>query len=531
MKRISLLTLLVFFSISFSQKKPDDYQKMRQAFTYFGNVYQKVTDNFVEDIDPLILIKSGIHGMLSGLDPYTEFFDESNSHRLNLITSGTYGGIGIEIAERPSGIMVMNVLENSPAYREQVRSGDYITHINHQSIISKKLSEVSSLLKGSIGEEIILKVKNSISCEERTVLLAREEIHLFDVPYSGFIAKNTGYIKLAGFSEYAPKEVKSAINKLKHESNLNSLVIDLRDNPGGLLESARQIVNLFVPRGELILSTFGKKEGITRVYATEHPQYPDLPLVILINRNSASASEIIAGAFQDLDRAVIIGEQSYGKGLVQKIYTIDPKNNIKVKITTAKYFTPSGRCIQKYPILESDPTVNIKTFYTRNGREVKSGSGITPDIRITFNKETEMLKQLRIQHVLMDFSLDHIYSHKEKNPTFSEFKQFLNKSSFSFKPEGVKEISTLQLIADKNNYSEKFQSSLNKILVQLTKSNDKIIEKNQDKIIQEIVILKEKLIHGTKGFFTERLKHDFIIKESLKLFSNTKDYKEIIHRN
>ena len=522
MKRISTLFTLCFF-ILFSQDTPsENYLKMRQGFTYFGHVYQKVTDNFVEEIDPLVLIKSGIRGMLSDLDPYTEFFDETNSRRLDLITTGKYGGIGIEIAQRTNGVMVVNVVENSPAYREKIKSGDFITHIDEKYVLDKNLDEVSHLLKGHIGEKLTLKLKNSISNKERTILLAREEIKLYDIPYFGFLNNETPYIKLSGFSENAPTEMLNALTTLKtNRPEMNQLILDLRNNPGGLLESARQIVNLFVPRGELILTTYGKREGYHRIYATDIPKFPNLQLIVLINKYSASASEIVAGALQDLDRAIVLGEESYGKGLVQKIFTIDPNLNIKVKITTAKYFTPSGRSIQKYNVLKKENTEKNISFYTRNGRKVKSGCGISPDVHFDMKEKSPILKQLIREHYILDYSLNHVANNKNQSISFKDFVSFLKEKNFSYAPEGVSKLNEFLDIADKRQYPEEIQSIISNTITQLNNSFEYLIYTHQKEISNEIEKCCAKLTQGVKGEFIVRLQNDPVVEKASELLENS----------
>jgi carboxyl-terminal processing protease len=284
--------------------------------------------------------------MLEKLDPYTVFIDEDGERRLRIITTGKYGGLGMEIGLRNKKITVISPMENSPAKRSGILAGDIIKEVDGENISDLSINEVSKRLRGKIGTEVKLTLKRPGLEKPIELELKREEIIIKDVGYIGYMQPGIGYIELNGFTEKASSEVRRAVQDLKEKCKLEALILDLRSNPGGLLESAVEIVNLFVDKGELIVYTKGFNEREVEFYTEKNPVLPDIPLAVLTNKGSASASEIVAGTLQDLDRAIIVGEKTFGKGLVQKVYTVDQNSDARIKITTAKYYIPSGRCIQ-----------------------------------------------------------------------------------------------------------------------------------------------------------------------------------------
>ena len=344
------LLFLAFFIISGAtwNPKPDSsdedyYYKLKKSWQHMQDVFEKINLHYVEEIDPYPLVKAGIEGMLEKLDPYTQFIEEDGERRLRLITTGKYGGLGMEISIRNQKVTVITPMDNSPAKRAGIRAGDIILKIDKEDISALNIDEVSSRLRGETGTSVNLTLVRPGLNQEIELNLTREEIIIEDVTYSGFIAPGVGYVSLRGFTDKAASELRRAIRQMKDEGPIEKFILDLRGNPGGLLDAAVEIVNVYVPAGETVVYTEGFREGKIVFKTKSAPLLENVPLAVLVDEGSASASEIVAGALQDLDRAVIVGEETFGKGLVQKAYNVDKNNDAKAKITTAKYYIPSGR--------------------------------------------------------------------------------------------------------------------------------------------------------------------------------------------
>ncbi len=324
----------------------NDYYKINKSFDIFGALFREVAANYVLEIDPEILIKSGIEGMLATLDPYTEFYDDANEDDLELLTNGTYTGFGFTVANIDSLLTIISLREGNSAFANKLRIGDKIYSIDSTVVLHMDIDNLKKYTRGKSGSKALVKILRDGIKDTLSFTLTRENINLPNVTYSGFMKNNIGFIKVERFSKNTALDVRLAINSLRSQNKLSGLVIDLRDNPGGLLAAAVSLCEIFVPKGSLIVSTKGNSPNFNNEYRSMmDPSEPDLPLAILINESSASASEIVAGAIQDLDRGLVIGRRSFGKGLVQSIIDLPYKTSLK--ITTSKYYTPSGRCIQK----------------------------------------------------------------------------------------------------------------------------------------------------------------------------------------
>lgn len=366
----------------------DDFFALRKNFEIFGAVYEELVTGYVDPVDPERLMRDGMAAMLDDLDPYTVFLDEADNADLSIITRGQYGGVGLSIARRAEKITVTAPIEGASGYKQGVRAGDVITRIGATPADSLSLADVRRLLRGEPGTTVEIAVQRAGEPAPLSFTLTREQVQLKNVTYRGFLGdpeRRIGYLKLERFTREAGPEVKDALQALQQAGRLQGLVLDLRDNPGGLLGSAVDVTSLFVPRGSEVVSTRGRTAE--RVYRSqEAPAAPDVPLVVLVNGYSASASEIVAGAIQDLDRGIILGMTTFGKGLVQVIR--DMPYNTSLKMTTAKYYTPSGRSIQSstYGIgTESAGGGGIDSssaYRTQQGRSVRGGHGIEPDVEV-----------------------------------------------------------------------------------------------------------------------------------------------------
>lgn len=418
--------------------------------------------------------KVAIDEMLKELDPYTVFYHESNMEDYRLMSTGQYGGIGALIRKMKEYTCIVQPYENSPAQKSGLRAGDKILSIDGVSMVGKSSDDVSSFLKGPRGTTIEVEIDRSVG-GHKTFKVTREEIKLPDLPYSGMLSNNIGYVKLSSFSQTAFNSVKQAFDELK-ELGMETAILDLRDNGGGLLMEAIRIVNLFVPKGQLIVSTKGRLKEENRAYKTrEKPAFPDMRLVVLINERSASASEIVAGSLQDLDRAIVVGGQSYGKGLVQRTY--DLKYGSKLKLTISKYYTPSGRCVQRLEYYEKGakdkPTeisdTLLTTFKTKNGRDVIDGRGIVPDIEIEQENLGRLSSLLLIEDMIFDFATDFANNQdsiagpdvfKLSDDDYRAFMAFVLKNDeFSYETASEIKLKELKKVADEEGYSEEIESA------------------------------------------------------------------------
>ena len=422
--------------------------------------------------------KVAIDEMLNELDPYTVFYHESNIEDYRLMSTGQYGGIGALIRKMKEYTCIVQPYENSPAYKSGLKAGDKILSIDGVSMIGKSSDDVSSFLKGPRGTTIEIEIERPIF-GYKIFQVIREEIKLPDLPYSGMLSNNIGYVKLSSFSKTAFNSVKQAFDELK-EQGMETAILDLRDNGGGLLIEAIKIVNLFIPKGQLVVSTKGRLKEENRAYKTrEKPTFPDMRIVVLINERSASASEIVAGSLQDLDRAIVVGGQSYGKGLVQRTY--DLKYGSKLKLTISKYYTPSGRCVQRLEYYEkgdkdkpSEISDTLLTkFKTKNGRYVIDGRGVFPDISVEQKKMGRLASLLLKQDVIFDFATDFantrdsIASPEEFKLSDEDYRNFisfvLKNNQFSYETASEIKLKELKEITEDEGYSEAIETAYQEI--------------------------------------------------------------------
>ena len=393
-RNIKLLFIIVFSMVAIAATRDDIYRKIKDSQRTINNVYKYLITHYVDDINLEKFTKMSIDNMLSDLDPYTVYLVDDQKSGLDMLTNGKYGGVGIQIGKRDNVITVIAPTEDSPAKRAGILAGDVLIKIDGKDTESMSMDDAAKLIRGKKGTDVILTIERFNESELIDFTLTREDIPVKDVSYYGMLDESIGYIRLTRFSKNSHLEVEKAIKSLMG-NDMKSIVLDLRDNPGGLLNSAVKILDLFIDKKELLVWTDGKARQSNKKYFSKNdPIVPnDIQIAVLINGGSASASEIVAGVMQDLDRGVVIGRKSFGKGLVQTVYNID--RNKALKVTTAKYYIPSGRLIQKSGYLPNEllaDTVALDTlFETVGGREVKSGDGITPDYVIEPEKRNPIL--------------------------------------------------------------------------------------------------------------------------------------------
>ena len=417
-KKIITLTVLIAISLVFmGAGKKDIYKQVRKNQSLINDVYRHLITNYVDDIDLDAFTKMSINNMLLDLDPYTVYLENDERSGIEMLTKGKYGGVGIQIGRREKMLTVISPMENSPAKRAGINSGDKILKIDGQETEGLSMDEAAKLIRGKKGTDVVLSIQRNGEGDIIEFVLTREDIKVKDISYYGMLDEQTGYIRLTRFSRNSDKEMKKALLELL-DQNMTGLVLDLRDNPGGLLNAAVNILDLFIDKGEMLVWTEGKTQKSKRKYQSKtDPVVPkDVNITVLVNQGSASASEIVAGTLQDLDRGVVIGRSTFGKGLVQTVFNIDKDRSLK--ITTAKYYIPSGRLIQKPGYLPdeilADTTEQDSIFYTKSGREVSGAGGITPDHEVELKKGSPILSVSWRQGLFFNF----VQKHKTDYDTF-----------------------------------------------------------------------------------------------------------------
>ena len=510
----------------------DDLFQITKNLDVFASVYKEVNINYVDDINSAKMIKTGVDAMLDGLDPYTEFVPESEIEEYKLhYVSTQYGGIGAGIFLRKDKVYVSDVFEGFPAQKSDIRPGDQLLKINDVDLAGKDNDQIGLLLKGAKGASIKLLIKRDGGTQPIEKTLIRDEIKQPNVSYYGMVDGNMAYIKLDKFLENSGDEVTNALVELK-KNNPNGIILDLRSNGGGILMEAVKIVNLFVPKDVEIVSQIGKIKDKNFTYkTTSTPIAPDLPLVVLVNSHSASASEIVAGSLQDLDRAVIIGQRSYGKGLVQQTFNL-PYNSL-VKITIAKYYVPSGRCIQAidYTHRKDDGSVVrvadslIHEYKTKDGRSVYDGSGIYPDVFISQDHFADITETLVNKLLVFDYATRYRNSHPTlDNPrTFSisdadyaDFVKFLSDKNYTYNTESEKVLADLKADATKEKRFGDIQAEYDALKAKMaaTKKNDLQAHKDEIKQVLENEIVSR--YYFDKGRYEANFKYDKELSQAVK---------------
>ncbi|GMU95937.1 S41 family peptidase [Ignavibacterium album] len=539
---VSVISVLIFgFYI---QQSGDIYYEISKNMELFGKVYKEISFNYVDEINPEEFMREGIKGMLKSLDPYTVFIDESKQEDIDLMTNGKYGGIGVTIGVRNDRITITEILEGYAAQKQGLRIGDIVIEVDGEPINSSDIDDLSSKVKGEPGTAVQLKVVRNNDKDTLLFNVIREEIVIRNLVYADFYPKNSNnvYLKLSNFSRSAAEEIKNSLKRLKEEKPIESIVLDLRGNPGGLLDVAVEVCNKFLKKDLLIVSTKGREPSSEKkYYAKEEPLVPDEKLIVLINENSASASEIVAGAIQDHDRGVILGTQSFGKGLVQTITPIS--YNTSLKITTAKYYTPSGRCIQKIDYSKKNkvfnsPLIDEKSeFSTDNKRKVYSAGGIAPDTLVIYEIEGEITKELLAKGIIFDFADKFYYNNQSAkfenlidNKIFGEFTDYIKSKDFNYTPEVEKKLNALIDDLNNNKINGKILLAANKLKEELKNYFEKELDKYKSEILSYIKVeLANRYYNQQKGL-EEALKYDKQFNTALSLFKNEMVFNRLLNK-
>jgi len=543
-KAVIVVVGILAFAISFYSFKQDDknFQIAKNLDIYY-TLFRELNLFYVDDIDPTKLVKTSVDKMLESLDPYTNFIPEDDMEDFRFMTTGDYAGIGALISKQKGKILIAEPYEGFPAQKSGLKAGDVLLEVAGKSTEKLSTEDVSALLKGPANKPVVVKIQRYGQKKTMDIEIMREKIQIDPVPYYGMLDKETGYIRLSNFYENCTERVKMALIELKEKNGAKTLVLDLRGNPGGLLIEAVRIANLFIPKGQEIVSTRGKVKQWDKVYtATENPIDTIMPIAVLVNRGSASASEIVAGAIQDLDRGMIIGTRTFGKGLVQT--TRDLSYNSKLKITTAKYYIPSGRCIQAldYSHRNEDGSVGIvpdsliSKFKTKKGRIVFDGGGVAPDLTVEDETLSNLSANLVTGSIIFDFAT-YYNSKTEKISTpeefritpeiYSDFIQFVKGQDFKYESKTETELDNLLEVAKREKYYDISKDEFDKLKLKLGHNLDLDMEHFKKEISE---LLTDEIVsryYYQKGAIKAALRDDLDVEKALEVLHKPDGYAAI----
>lgn len=528
------LGLSIIAVVVFAASKNDIYAEIMKSQKLINDVYKNLIVNYVDDFNVEAFTNATIEDMLSELDPYTVFVQAEDRHDLDLLTTGKYGGVGIQIGKREDKLIVIAPMDDTPAKKAGIANGDVIIKIDSTFTSKLSLDVASDMIRGTKGTKIKLTIERFGNEELLEFELIRAEITVKDVAYAEMIDDGVGYIRLTRFSKNSGPEMRAALNKFV-ENGASSFILDLRNNPGGLLGSSIEILEMLLPKDQLLLTTKGRnKESNRTIYSTREPIIPkDMEIIVLINEGSASASEIVAGTLQDLDRAVIIGKQSYGKGLVQSVIGLDKDHALK--ITTAKYYTPSGRLIQK-PGYVSEEFVISKTdedslFATIGGRAVKGGGGIQPDFEVEVDYDYPLTFECLRKGAFLSFvqihkqSFPNLLEVKSDKQLINEFQAYLKGINLEVTTPGEKALSDTKLKLSKIDSTNTELIAAFQVIEKFIDSHeDTLFNKEKEKLSEFLYEEFASVYEGENGRFKEMLQYDKTISEALIILKNNTVY-------
>lgn len=541
--KITLLSIVFLAGVTFAFTPTDKFFAIAKNLDIFASLFKEVNALYVDEVDPELLIGAAIDAMLESLDPYTTYIPEEQVDNFRSLTTGSYAGVGAMIGKMDDRILITMPYASFAADKAGLKVGDEIISVDGIYVKNKSVSDVSNMLKGKPDTKVDVTVKRYGNDKFLTFSFKREKVKIKNVPYYGVLKENIGYIKLEDFTLGSGREVGDAVERLKLQG-VERIVLDLRDNPGGLLNEAVNVVNVFIPKGKEVVETRGKIEEWNKTYKTlNNPTDTEIPLIVLINENSASASEIVAGAIQDYDRGILMGRNTFGKGLVQ---TTRPLSyNSQLKVTTAKYYTPSGRCIQSIDYSNKGlngegieiPDSLRAAFKTRNGRIVYDGHGLQPDIPVTEKHNAAIIDVLKEKGFIFDYATEWYYTNPDKkkfnksDDEFQKFKLWLADKKFSYNTEVEDLLVELQISAKNEAYFDELKDEISSLqsAIALDKKND--LEKFKF-ILLEIL---EKEIDGRiflyEGAIKANFDDDVDILAAIKIFDKEDSLKRILTRN
>ena len=521
------------------------YFEISKNIEIFTNLYKELNTYYVDDVDPSKLMRTGVDAMLNSLDPYTNYISESDIEGYRYITEGKYNGVGAAFDKTADFVFITDVFDSSPAQKAGLKPGDKILAVDGKSALNRSVDEVGDILKGAAGTDVELTINRpqlNGSDKNMKIKVVRDEVTEQNVPYSGMLNDHVGYIVLTTFTRDAGENVKKAFVELKEKNtNLKGVIFDLRDNGGGLLNEAVNICNIWIPKGEMVVTTKGKVVDWDRSFKTLNPSVDEqMPIVVLVDRGTASASEIVSGTLQDYDRAIVMGQRSFGKGLVQNMRDIG--YNSKLKLTTAKYYVPSGRCIQAVSYDKGKPVEVADSvravFKTRAGRTVLDGGGIKPDVLLNKSGDFGLMKTLKDKFLLFDYvTMFALKNEKIDDPDkfrftqFDDFVEFLNKKNFQYDSESEKLLKKLKEEAVKDKYSATIEGELKAIETKIKSDKKNDLLKHKDEIIDEIEREIIARYYYEKGKIKIGLRNDIEIQEAIKVLEDGSRYKSLLKKN
>jgi len=531
---------------SAANNRDDHHFEVSKQLDIFNALIKEVEISYVDSIETKKLVRRGIDAILNGLDPYTEYFSEEEMERYKLITTGEYGGIGAYIRSRDGGTVITEPFEKMPAAEAGLKAGDVIIAVDTVNTEHMSSDKVSELLKGTPNSKIAVTVRRQGEKKPLKFSIARKQVVVEQVVHYGVYGDKTGYIYLSGFTDKSAQEVKNAFEDLKKNQQIESLILDLRNNGGGILESAVQIVNLFIPKGKEVLSMKGKVSQWDRTYRTYSAPIDTLmPIVVLINGQSASASEIVSGALQDMDRAALVGQRSFGKGLVQSTRSLPYEG--KLKITTNKYYIPSGRCIQQLDYshrnvdgsVDTIPDSQTSIFYTEKGRPVRDGGGIRPDFEVDESKQPTMLYYLDADRELILFDYINEWVRNQKTiPQISEFnysdedyeifKKLLIEKNFEYDRQSERALQMLKEVAEFEGFTDDDNSLFNALEEKLKPDLERDLERYRKEIKQLIASEIIKRYYFKSGELQYNLRDDSTLQKALDVLKNRELYESTL---
>lgn len=525
----------------------DSYFEISKNLDIYATIFRELNTYYVDPIEPGKMVKTSIDGMLEELDPYTNYITESDMEEYQFQTTGKYGGIGANMRNKDGDIYIGDVYENSPAQKAGLHPGDNVISIDNQVVKGKNTDDLSLLLKGSPGSKVTIKIKDVFNGAISEKIVTRGEIEVSSVPFAGLVGtgNTVAFVKLTQFTPACSRLVRRALDSLKGvQPNMKGVILDLRNNPGGLLNEAVDICNLFIDKGELVVSTKGKMKDWDKDFkTTASPWDLKIPVTVLVNSSSASASEIVAGTLQDLDRGIIIGERSYGKGLVQTTRNLG--YNAKLKLTTAKYYTPSGRCIQAIDYSNRNPDGSVgfvpdslkKLYKTKAGRDVLSGGGVEPDIAIKEEPISRLAITLYSKNYLFDYATEYSKKHPQapslesfglSEADFNEFSKWLDNKDYSYKTETEEALDSLMAIAKREKYHDGAKNEFSALQQKVSHDKKQDLVKNQKEVKD---LLENEIIsryYFLRGRIAQSLKNDEDLRKALGVINDSKQYEALL---
>jgi len=528
-------------------KNPDSYFEISKNLDLFATLFKELNESYVDPIEPGKIVKKGIDAMLKELDPYTVYITEDDIEDYRYQTTGQYGGIGSTVLKKGDYVVIDEPYENSPTLKAGIKAGDIIIAINGKSTKGKSVSDLSDFLKGAPGTTVKLSIRDPFTQKEEVKTVTRGKISVSSVPYSGMVGpdRDIAYVKLTSFTMHAGSLMRKELDSLKKANpGMKGVVVDLRDNPGGLLGEAVNICNIFIPNNQLVVSTKGKMAESKKNFKTRGAAWDEkIPVTVLTSSRSASASEIVAGTLQDLDRAVVVGQKSFGKGLVQ---TTRPLSfNAKLKVTTAKYYTPSGRCIQAidYSSRNLDGSLakipdSLKTQYkTNKGRPVWDGGGVEPDLSIEKEKLSWLLPTLIRKHFIFDYANEYVRKHSSiasasefefSEQDFQNFASWLEGKDYGYNTSAEDALEEFKEEASRESYFEGVESEYNQLKKALSHDKKQDLIKNKKMIVRALQNEIVSRYWYQKGKYQNALIKDAELDAAVKVLNEQSRYKSIL---